>query len=156
MSEPIPCPTVLGDLFNRLKKNPFKPPEVNLKNGKHMEERTLHEAGYDSYLTGICFATLVEYVASKTDRKILVDFHPILLKNYRNRLHLTFSHDIRFMNFEADDVVPNRDHVFHFTFPKEWKTNELTQMFSAFGGASIHWLNDTSAFCALKDPFQYP
>ena len=141
----------MGDLFDRLKKNPFKPPEILLKNGKHFEGRPLHEAGYDSYVTGVCFTTLSNYLGSKTDPKIN-RFDPMLLKDYRNKLHLTFSHDIRFLNFEADDIIPNRDHVFHMTFPKEWKTSELSQMFSAFGGVSIHWLNDTSAFCALKDP----
>ena len=116
-----------------------------------MKGRTLHEAGYDSYLTGVCFTTFAHYLGSKTNPRVR-RFDPIVLRDYQNRLHLTFSHDIRFLNFEIDDIVPNRDHVFHMTFPKEWKTNELSQMFSAFGGVSIHWLNDTSAFCALKDP----
>ena len=141
----------LGDLFERLKKKPFKLPQIELKNGKHIEGRTLHEAGYDSYLTGVCFTALVQYLVSNSNQKTR-GFDPILLKDYQNKLHLTFSHDIRFLNFESDDVIPNRDHVFHMTFPKEWKTTELSQMFSAFGGVSIHWLNDTSAFCALKDP----
>lgn len=30
-------------------------------------------------------------------------------------------------------VQPNRDHVLYVTFPKEWKTSDLYQLFSAFG-----------------------
>lgn len=28
---------------------------------------------------------------------------------------------------------PNRDHIFHMTFPKEWKFNDINQLFSPFG-----------------------
>ena len=34
-------------------------------------------------------------------------------------------------------VQPKRDHVLHVTFPKEWKTSDLYQLFSAFGKSSI-------------------
>lgn len=30
-------------------------------------------------------------------------------------------------------VQPKRDHVLYVTFPKEWKTSDLYQLFSAFG-----------------------
>lgn len=30
-------------------------------------------------------------------------------------------------------VLPSRDHVFHVTFPKEWKAPDLYQLFSPFG-----------------------
>lgn len=33
----------------------------------------------------------------------------------------------------ASSVQPNRDHVLYVTFPKEWKTSDLYQLFSAFG-----------------------
>jgi len=28
---------------------------------------------------------------------------------------------------------PSRDHVFHLTFPKEWKHADISQLFSPFG-----------------------
>lgn len=28
---------------------------------------------------------------------------------------------------------PSRDHVFHLTFPKEWKFNDISHLFSPFG-----------------------
>ena len=30
--------------------------------GKYMNKGKLHEAGYDSYLTGICFGSMVKYL----------------------------------------------------------------------------------------------
>lgn len=33
-------------------------------------------------------------------------------------------------------VQPKRDNVLYVTFPKEWKTSDLYQLFSAFGKAS--------------------
>lgn len=33
-------------------------------------------------------------------------------------------------------VQPKRDNVLYVTFPKEWKTSDLYQLFSAFGKTS--------------------
>ena len=30
-------------------------------------------------------------------------------------------------------VQPSRDHVFHITFPKEWKFSDINNLFSPFG-----------------------
>lgn len=37
-------------------------------------------------------------------------------------------------------VQPKRDHVLYVTFPKEWKTSDLYQLFSAFGNYSKLWI----------------
>lgn len=34
-------------------------------------------------------------------------------------------------------VQPKRDNVLYVTFPKEWKTSDLYQLFSAFGKTSF-------------------
>lgn len=38
---------------------------------------------------------------------------------------------IKFLSFIAANV--SRNHVFHITFPKEWKTNDIMQLFSPYG-----------------------
>nr|CAD7586095.1 unnamed protein product [Timema genevievae] len=48
----------------------------------------------------------------------------------------------------------NRDHVFHVSFLKEWKTNDLVKLFSPFGAVQVCWLDDTSAYVALNRPDQ--
>ncbi len=35
-------------------------------------------------------------------------------------------------------MQPKRDHVLYVTFPKEWKTSDLYQLFSAFGNTHTH------------------
>lgn len=45
-------------------------------------------------------------------------------------------------------VQPKRDHVLHVTFPKEWKTSDLYQLFSAFGEFVIRQIC-MQAFAAL-------
>jgi len=143
--------TGLGDLFERLKRPPFKPVDVKLLNGQFDEGKSLHEAGYDSYITGVCFIGLVQYLGSLVNPQI-VHYDPVLMNGYRNKLCLTYTYDIRYLNLEDEDIVPNRNHVFHVSFPSDWKTNELYHLFSAFGGVTISWISETSAFCALREP----
>lgn len=62
--------------------------------------------------------------------------------------------DIPYLNLEGPDLQPKRDHVLHVTFPKEWKTSDLYQLFSAFGNIQVSWIDDTSAFVSLSQPEQ--
>lgn len=64
--------------------------------------------------------------------------------------------DIPYLNLEGPDLQPKRDHVLHVTFPKEWKSSDLYQLFSAFGNIQISWIDDTSAFVSLSQPEQVP
>ena len=33
------------------------------------------------------------------------------------------------MDLAGDDLVPDRDHVFHLRFPKDWKTSDIVHLF---------------------------
>ncbi|KAH0506204.1 Poly(A)-specific ribonuclease PARN, partial [Microtus ochrogaster] len=108
--------TSLAELEKRLKETPFDPPKVESAEGfpsYNTASEQLHEAGYDAYITGLCFISMANYL-----------------------------------------VQPKRDHVLHVTFPKEWKTSDLYQLFSAFGNIQISWIDDTSAFVSLSQPEQ--
>ena len=59
--------------------------------------------------------------------------------------------DIAYMNLAAEDIVPDRSHVFHLTFPAEWKTADIIHVFSPFCHVFISWIDDTSAFVSLKE-----
>ncbi|GAA6067516.1 poly(A)-specific ribonuclease PARN, partial [Tachysurus ichikawai] len=58
--------------------------------------------------------------------------------------------DIPYMNISGPDLQPKRDNVLYVTFPKEWKTSDLYQLFSAFGNIQVSWVDDTSAFVSLS------
>lgn len=44
---------------------------------------------------------------------------------------------------------PNRDHILHITFPKEWRFNDISQLFSPFGKYTV-----TKFFHLLDNPHQ--
>ena len=63
--------------------------------------------------------------------------------------------DIPYIDLENEDLRPSRDHVFHLSFPKEWKTQDLKQLFEErFGDVYVAWIDDTHAFVALRDKEQ--
>ncbi|KAF3852591.1 hypothetical protein F7725_005946 [Dissostichus mawsoni] len=114
--------TSLAELEKRVKEGPFKSPLVETAEGFHSYDtgqEQLHEAGYDAYITGLCFVSMANYL-----------------------------------------VTPKRDHVLYVTFPKEWKTSDLYQLFSAFasmilpGNIQVSWIDDTSAFVSLSQTDQ--
>lgn len=53
--------------------------------------------------------------------------------------------------FPSFAVVPKRDHVFHITFPLQWKQSDIVNHFRKFGSVFIRWINQTSAFVALNN-----
>jgi len=44
------------------------------------------------------------------------------------------------MNLAGKDLEPNRDDVFHITFPAEWTIADIQSLFFPFGGVFIYWL----------------
>lgn len=49
------------------------------------------------------------------------------------------SNDIPYMNLAGKDLEPNRDDVFHLTFPAEWTIADIQSLFFPFGGVFIYW-----------------
>nr|CAD7402014.1 unnamed protein product [Timema poppensis] len=104
----------LNKLYEILAKDPFSIPSADAENeyvgySNDISKSKLHEAGYDAYITGLCFLGMANYLD-----------------------------------------CANRDHVFHVSFLKDWKTNDLVKLFSPFGSVQVCWLNDTSAYVALN------
>ncbi|XP_054992202.1 poly(A)-specific ribonuclease PARN [Sorex araneus] len=150
--------TSLAELEKRLKETPFSPPKVESAEGfpsYDTASEQLHEAGYDAYITGLCFITMADYLGSfLSPPKIHVSAKSKLIEPFFNKLFLMRVMDIPYLNLEGPDLQPKRDHVLHVTFPKEWKTSDLYQLFSAFGNIQISWIDDTSAFVSLSQPDQ--
>ncbi|XP_058798112.1 poly(A)-specific ribonuclease PARN-like isoform X2 [Phymastichus coffea] len=145
-------PSVLDYLIDHLQAPPFSIPEMeNVENRSYkISKDKLHEAGYDAYITGLCFIALSNRLgAIHTPSESVVLADSPLLKPYLNKLLIARLKDIPFINLAGRDPNPNRDHVFHITFPKEWKYSDLTQLFSPYGGAYVAWLSDTTAYAGL-------
>ena len=89
-----------------------------------------------------------------------------LVTPFLNKLYLMKIADIPYMNLAGEDLKPDRGHVFHITFPAEWRTSDigeefvtniylntssLVHLFSPLGHVFVSWLDDTSAFVSLKE-----
>ncbi|XP_060028925.1 poly(A)-specific ribonuclease PARN isoform X2 [Erinaceus europaeus] len=150
--------TSLAELEKRLKEMPFSPPKVESAEGfpsYDTASEQLHEAGYDAYITGLCFISMANFLGSfLSPPQNHVSARSKLIEPFFNKLFLMRVMDIPYLNLEGPDLQPKRDHVLHVTFPKEWKTSDLYQLFSAFGNIQISWIDDTSAFVSLSQPDQ--
>uniref|UniRef100_A0AAY4B722 Poly(A)-specific ribonuclease PARN n=1 Tax=Denticeps clupeoides TaxID=299321 RepID=A0AAY4B722_9TELE len=104
----------------------------------------LHEAGYDAYITGLCFISMANYLGKTCVYAPSRSFSSVCIPK------LVFIYYI-YLN---DLFSPKRDHVLYVTFPKEWKTSDLYQLFSAFGNIQVSWIDDTSAFVSLSQTEQ--
>jgi poly(A)-specific ribonuclease len=152
LKEDIPHSS-LEELIKTLSLSPFKMPQVEIESdqmGYELGDNAVekyHEAGYDAFVTGVCFIAMRDRlrVLSTADPKTDVT------APFMNKVNLMRILDIPYLNLAGEDVVPNRDHVFYVTFPPEWKTTDLLQLFSPFGSVHITWLSDTTAYVGLRE-----
>uniref|UniRef100_A0A673WAD4 Poly(A)-specific ribonuclease PARN n=1 Tax=Salmo trutta TaxID=8032 RepID=A0A673WAD4_SALTR len=137
---------------------PFKSPKVVTAEGfpsYDTAQEQLHEAGYDAYITGLCFISMANYLGTfLTPPRAHIPSQSKLIQPFVNKLFLMRIIDIPYLNISGPDLQPKRDHVLYVTFPKEWKTSDLYQLFSAFGNIQVSWIDDTSAFVSLSQTDQ--
>ncbi|XP_023814352.1 poly(A)-specific ribonuclease PARN [Oryzias latipes] len=150
--------TSLAELEKQVKESPFKAPAVETAEGfpsYDTAQEQLHEAGYDAFITGLCFISMANHLGSfLTPPKAHISAHSKLIEPFFNKLFLMRIIDIPYLNITGPDLQPKRDHVLYVTFPKEWKTSDLYQLFSAFGNIQVSWIDETSAFVCLSQTDQ--
>lgn len=148
----------LETLVEFMQKPPYPQTKFVMKNVDEADnaEKKYHQAGYDSYITGVCFAQMVRQIFARSNQITHMgdQFKDDLLEFYRNKLYVVGIHDIAYFNLEVEvEQLPNRDHIFYLTYPPTWTKADQYALFSAFGGLlTIKVLNDTSSLCALKEP----
>jgi len=150
----------LEELLKTSSLPPFEMPQVPSQEedcGYPEHSDRYHEAGYDALVTGKCFLSLCQRLgrlAGSGGGGRVLPGSP-LLQPYLNKVNLMRIQDIPYMDLENEDLKPSRDHVFHLSFPKEWKTQDLKQLFEErFGDVYVAWIDDTHAFVALRDKEQ--
>ncbi|CAH3997884.1 poly(A)-specific ribonuclease PARN-like [Pieris brassicae] len=147
--------SILQHLLVTLSQRPFSMPEIDSVDGRGYRQtpHKQHEAGYDAYVTGLCFLSMHAHLARmRGEGSGRVTADSVQLRPFLNKVFLakTAHQESPFMNLAGDDPSPSRDHVFHLTFPKDWQKNEITQLFSAYGQILVQFLDDTSALIALS------
>jgi hypothetical protein len=137
--------TTLGDMDKILSKEPFPQVKLDMRDYELNDDSKLHEVGYDAFLTGYCYIRMLNHLASfNSSRKNLITY-------YSNKIHLMRSFDISFIDFKNKQDEPKRDNVFYLKFPSTWTTQNLYDLFGAFGSIYIGWIDDSSAFVALQN-----
>jgi len=154
----------LEELHKAVQLPPYDLPPVPPKfsgSGYKADSASFHEAGFDAYITGLCFIAMSNRLGllcgtgDKTKAgRVLPSSH--LVQPFLNKLYLMKIADIPYINLAGEDLKPERSHVFHITFPKEWKTPDIVHMFSSFGYVFVSWQDDTSAFVSLKEKEMAP
>jgi len=149
----------LEELHKAVQLPPYNLPPVPPKfagSGYRSDAASYHEAGFDAYITGLCFISMSNRLGllcgtgDKTKAgRVLPDSH--LVTPFLNKLYLMKIADIPYMNLAGEDLKPDRGHVFHITFPSEWRTSDIVHLFSPLGHVFVSWLDDTSAFVSLKE-----
>ncbi len=92
-------------------------------------------------------------LANITENQVLDNIWPNdkYLSPFLNKVNMMRILDISYLNLAGPDVIPNRDHVFHVTFPAEWKTTDLLTLFAPFGSIQVSWTSDTTAYVSLRE-----
>lgn len=142
----------LTDLLSKCDEEPFRKPHIAIP--PNFNDYTLnqkfHEAAYDAYVTGVCFATMANYLGTfLTPPKPRVSPSSNIIEPFLNKMFIHRIADIPYLNLDGPDLQPARDHIFHVQFPAEWKSVDLHDLFSPIGSIMISWIDDTSAMVGL-------
>ncbi|XP_022120788.2 poly(A)-specific ribonuclease PARN [Pieris rapae] len=146
--------SVLQHLLVTLSQPPFSMPDIDSIDGRGycQSPDKQHEAGYDAYVTGLCFLSMHAHLARmRGEESGRVTADSVQLRPFLNKVFLakTAHQDSPYMNLAGDDPSPSREHIFHLTFPRDWQRNEINQLFSAYGQIIVQFLDDKSALVAL-------
>lgn len=137
--------TALGSLYKDLCEK-YEPPTFALEEGyaSHSceEEGKAHNAGYDAFMTGVCFVTMVKKLDGMNwaSKSVVKSKHLAL---YANRLNNMNSYDIPYLNIVGPDVHPNRGHIFSVECPSSWTSMHVHGLFHMFKSLKVIWMNST-------------
>ncbi|KAI8803206.1 ribonuclease H-like domain-containing protein [Cladochytrium replicatum] len=146
--------SVLADLFGRVKLGPFMFPNFELHaEFREYEENTsrFHEAGFDSYCTGVAFLRMAGLATQAISSRRL-DFSNPTISDYENKLYLMRS-DIPFFNLGGHEtMVPRSDVYYIYDFPNKWRTNDILENLQKLvGPLQVRWIDSTSCFVIVQE-----
>uniref|UniRef100_A0A182PQJ4 Poly(A)-specific ribonuclease RNA-binding domain-containing protein n=1 Tax=Anopheles epiroticus TaxID=199890 RepID=A0A182PQJ4_9DIPT len=142
--------SVLAHVYEAVSKEPFTIPTIHPELPDYqysVDNEKKHEAGYDAYLTGLCFLGLV----SRFNANLLQLPKDPNLKYYLNKIFITRLTDVNYIYLNGKEPAQTREHIFYVTFPESWRTSDIQSRFKPFGPVHVSWLDNTSAFVALHN-----
>lgn len=147
--------TTLEGLVETISKPPFHLPQIDETEGYcyGAGNSQYHDAGYDAFVTGKIFLSLVRALDPDNKKCCITNCRPI--EKFINKLFLMKAPDTC-IDLANSDPEPRRDHVFHISFPSSWTGANILKLFSPFGCVQLYWLSDTSAWVSLHDRNEGP
>ncbi|KAK8747010.1 hypothetical protein OTU49_016944 [Cherax quadricarinatus] len=137
--------TSLGNLFSELCSK-FSPPQFVIENGyksyKIGTNSKAHDAGYDAFMTGVCFIAMIKKLdgANWKNKSVVTSKHLVM---YANRVNNMSSYDIPFLNLVGPDVQPDRSQIFCVECPSTWSAMHVHGLFHMIKPLKIVWVNST-------------
>ncbi|GBN13375.1 Poly(A)-specific ribonuclease PARN [Araneus ventricosus] len=129
--------TQLGELLRQVKGKSFEIPPVEVADGYKGYDLTseqFHEAGFDALTAGLCYIAMAKKLGALATPSVeYVEPSSRILSPYVNRFFILWHFDINGVNLCGPDPEPNRDNVFHVSFPQEWKTVDVVELFLPYG-----------------------
>ncbi|GFU04758.1 poly(A)-specific ribonuclease PARN [Nephila pilipes] len=148
--------TGLSEIFRLVKGKSFELPAIEIEEGfkgYNLNSEKYHEAGYDAFLAGLCYIAMTQKLGTLLTPKVEhLETSSKALSRYVNRFFIRQHFDIVCLNLNGPDPEPDRSNVFYVSFPEDWKTVDLVELFLPYGNIYVHWLDDVSALVALKSP----
>ncbi|XP_057366976.1 poly(A)-specific ribonuclease PARN-like [Daphnia carinata] len=145
--------SALERLLSSLLAAPFRSIEIVPATGfpSYTDNFKNHEAGYDAFITGRCFLAMANYLEdiSSSQSKTTAVHESSFITPFYQKIFMMMVPDIPYMTISGPDLEPSREHVFHVTFPSEWKLQDIFHLFSVHGTVRVDWTGDTSAFVTL-------
>lgn len=137
--------TSLGNLYSDLCSK-FNPPDFIVEDG--YESHSLggggqaHDAGYDAFMTGVCFITMVKKLDGSNwkNKSVIRSKH---LAQFASRLNNMNSHDIPFLYLVGPDVHTDRSRIFSVNCPADWSMGNIHGLFHMIKPIKIVWVNST-------------
>uniref|UniRef100_A0A182WJC2 Poly(A)-specific ribonuclease RNA-binding domain-containing protein n=1 Tax=Anopheles minimus TaxID=112268 RepID=A0A182WJC2_9DIPT len=142
--------SVLAHVYDAVSKAPFSIPTIHAEMPDHqysVDDKKLHEAGYDAYFTGVCFLGLI----SRFKVNLMHLHKDTTLKPYLNRIFITRLNDVNYMYLNGKEPSQSREHIFYVTFPENWRTTDIQIKFKPFGPVHVSWMDSTSGFVSLHN-----
>ncbi|KAK4327158.1 hypothetical protein Pmani_002387 [Petrolisthes manimaculis] len=148
--------TALEKLYSSLCKN-YNPPPLEVEPGAYMSHDIgeggggrAHDAGYDAFMTGVSFVTMVKKLdGGNWKEKCVINSKHLAL--YANKVNLMNSHDIPYINLVGSDVVPNRSRIFCVDCPASWTSSDVYGLFHMLKPVKLIWVSSLSLYVIPLD-----
>ncbi|XP_076040743.1 poly(A)-specific ribonuclease PARN-like [Oratosquilla oratoria] len=140
--------TSLENLYKECQRR-YSPPTLVVEEGHRSfdcsNDNQCHNAGFDAFMTGVCFLTMVKVLDGPNwSKKSVVKSKK--LAPYTSKLNMMKSHDLPYLNLVGHDVQPKRDHIFHVEIPPDWEAVRVKQLFHMVGSIKLAWINSSSLY----------